>query len=51
MARMVTPEAPVNAVNSAHTASTISPIPDGSQPSSERYARTRRSEAPPAAST
>src|SRR5690606_33117871 len=47
---IVTPEAPVNAVKSAHTASAIIASPPGSQPSSARDRRTSRCGAPPSLS-
>jgi len=50
-AMIVTPEAPVNAVNSAHDTSVTIASPPGNQPSSAWESLTRRCGASPALST
>ena len=48
---IVTPDPPVNVVNSAHTAATMTAMPPGIQPNSARKNRTSRSAAALSAST
>ena len=50
-ARMVTPDAPVKVVKSAHTVAAMTASPPGIQPKSDCAARTRRVDAPPSART
>ncbi len=48
---MVTPDPPVNVVNSAHTAATMTARPPGIHPNRDRKNRTSRSAAALSAST
>src|SRR4051812_39757187 len=50
-ARMVTPDPPVNVVNTAQTKMTMSANPAGNQPTSALNKRTKRCDEPPTAST